>query len=199
MSTITPSQLTSPPAPWASPDVYRMRVDEYERMAGVLDDPRVELIDGYLVKKMGKKPPHIWAVESLLPALTSLLPPGCFCRKEDPVRIPDFDEPEPDIAVVRGPREAYRGRIPESKDLALVVEAAETTIERDRGPKLSAYASGRIPVYWIVNLVDGQVELYSDPVSGGYRSVKIFKPGQEVPVVIDGVQVGAIAVAGILP
>jgi len=68
------------PAPWAPPDLYRLRVDEYERMAGVLDDPRVELIDGYLVKKMGKKPPHIWAVESLLTALTTVLPPGWFCR-----------------------------------------------------------------------------------------------------------------------
>ncbi len=199
MSTITPSQLTAPPAPWALPDLYRMRVDEYERMAGVLDDPRVELIDGYLVKKMGKKPPHIWAVESLLPAVTTLLPPGCFCRKEDPVRIPDFDEPEPDIAVVRGPRESYRGRIPEPKDLALLVEVAETTLERDRGPKLSAYATGGIPVYWIVNLVDGQVELYSDPGPEGYRSVQIFKPGQEVPGVIDGVEVGRIAVALNLP
>ena len=199
MSTIAPSQLMPPPAPWASPDLYRMSVDEYERMAGVLDDPRVELIDGYLVKKMGKKPPHIWAVESLLPALTTLLPPGCFCRKEDPVRIPDFDEPEPDIAVVRGPREAYRGRIPEPKDLALVVEVAETTLERDRGPKLSACAKGGIPEYWIVSLVDGQVEVYSDPASEGYRSVQIFKPDQEVPVVIDGVEVGRIAVAAILP
>jgi len=199
MSTITPSQFTAPPAPWASPDLYRMTVDEYERMAGVLDDPRVELIDGYLVKKMGKKPPHIWAVEGLLPALTTLLPPGVFCRKEDPVRIPDFDEPEPDIAVVRGPREAYRGRIPEPKDLALLVEVAETTLERDRGPKLSAYAKGGIPVYWIVDLVDGQVELYSDPASERYRSVQIFKPGQEVSVVINGVEVGRIAVADILP
>ena len=47
--------------PEMSPGVYRITVDEYERMAGALNDDRVELIDGYLVTKMGKKPPHVWS------------------------------------------------------------------------------------------------------------------------------------------
>ena len=81
-------------------------VDEYERMAGVLDGSRVELIDGYLVRKMPKKPPHIWAVMCLVETIPSLLPPGWTWRKEDPVRIPAFDEPEPDLAVLRGSAEA---------------------------------------------------------------------------------------------
>ena len=106
MSTIT----TSPPGPPSHsltlPEVYRMTVEEYERMAaaGVLDDPRVELINGYLVKKMGKNPPHIWTVDAIIEALRAALP-HMWCRKEDPVRIPDFDEPEPDVAVVRGNRD----------------------------------------------------------------------------------------------
>jgi Uma2 family endonuclease len=181
------------------PSVYRISVDEYERMAGVLDDERVELIDGLLVKKMGKKPPHIWAVGSVLEALTMMLPSGWTLRKEDPVRIPDFDEPEPDVAVVRGSRRDYRNRIPEAADVALVVEVSETTLDRDQGPKWSAYAKGRIPVYWIVNLVDGQVEVYTDPGPDGYATSKYFVSGQEIPVVIEGVVVGQIAAADILP
>jgi Uma2 family endonuclease len=195
----TVAVAASSPPPLASPDLYRMTVDEYERIGGMLDDDRIELINGYLVKKMGKKPPHIWAMDCLLPAFTTLLPLDFFCRKEDPVRIPEFDEPEPDISVVRGPREAYRGRIPEPKDLALLVEVAETTLERDRGPKLSAYAKVDIPVYWIVNLVDTQVEVYSNPAPDGYRTLQVLKPGQDVPVLIDGREVGQIAVADILP
>ena len=117
----------------ASLSLYRFTVDEYERMAGVLDDPRVELVDGYVVRKMGKKPPHIWSVGRILKALEFLPSDQWTCRKEDPVRIPDFDEPEPDVAVIRGPEDDYQHRIPEATDVALAVEVAESTLSRDQG------------------------------------------------------------------
>ena len=196
---ISPPQPIPPPTLWASPDIYRFTVDEYERMAGTLEDDRVELIDGYLVKKMSKNPPHIWSVRSALDALDEMLPTGWSWRKEDPVRIPDFDEPEPDVAVVRGSKNDYKRRIPEPGDVALVVEVAESTLDRDQGQKLLAYAKGGIPVYWIVNLVDRQVEVYTNPGPEGYQSHVDFKPGQDVPVIIEGVEVGRIIVADILP
>jgi Uma2 family endonuclease len=194
MSTIT----STPLPPLASPEVYRFTVDEYERMAEVLDGCRVELIDGYLVKKMPKKPPHVWAVRCIVEAMPSLLPPGWTWWKEDPVRIPAFDEPEPDVAVLRGAAEDYRDRIPDASDVALLVEVAETTLARDRGQKLAAYARSGIAVYWIVNLVDRQVEVYTGPGPDGYSSRVDFTAGQHVPVVIDGVEVGRIAVSDML-
>lgn len=193
------SGVAAPSFNWGPQDLYRMTVDKYERIGGMLDDDRVELIDGYLVKKMSKKPPHISAVENVLHSLTPLLPTGFFCRKEDPVRIPEFDEPEPDVAILRGSRQDYSGRLPGPGDLAMVVEASETTLDRDQGPKHLAYAKAGISVYWIVNLVDNQVEVYSNPGADGYKSRQDFKPGQDVPVVIDGAEVGRIAVAAILP
>jgi Uma2 family endonuclease len=200
MSTITKAPPAPSLAPLASPDVYRMTVDEYERMAevGILDDDRVELIDGYLVRKMPKKPPHVWAVAATLRALGAILSGWC-CRKEDPVRIPKFDEPEPDVAVVRGSIEDYRARTPGPKDVALLVEVSERTLARDRGEKRAAYARGRIPVYWIINLIDRQVEVYSRPSARGYRSSRVYKPGEDIPVVIAGSEAGRIAVADILP
>ncbi len=211
--TITPTQSAPPPsAPgqgptggatssptWGPEDLYRMTVDEYERIGGLLDDPRVELIDGHLVKKMSKKPPHISTVKALYRILSKVLPRGWTWQKEDPVRIPDVHEPEPDIAILRGSDDDYRDRIPDQKDVTLLVEVADTTLDRDRGPKLLAYANAGIPVYWIVNLVDRQVEVYSDPASDGYQSSRIFPPGQDIPIVIEGVEVGRIAVADILP
>jgi len=83
--------------------------------------------------------------------------------------------------------------------VALLVEVSETTLARDQGKKLAAYAKAGIPVYWIVNLVENQVEVYSSPGPDGYQSRQDFKPGQDVPVVIEGVEVGRIAVADILP
>jgi Uma2 family endonuclease len=199
MSTITPTEQMASLEPLASPALYRITVGEYERMAGMLNDPRVELIDGYLVKKMSKNPPHIWAVTAVRKALAALLPAGWSWRKEDPVRIPDFHEPEPDVAIVRGSDEDYRSRIPEPEDVALLVEVTETTPDRDRREKLAAYATGGIPVYWIVNLVDQRVEVYTSPGPGRYAVREDFEPGQDVPVVIDGVELGRIAVADMLP
>jgi Uma2 family endonuclease len=201
MSTLTPVQSIPTPAPLADPAVYRITVDEYERMAGALDDPRVELIDGYLVKKMGKKPPHVWAADGAEEAIGAILPPGWYLRRESPVRIPKFDEPEPDLAIARGTRDDYRWRHPGPKDISLIVEVAESSLARDRGEKRVAYGKGPhpIPVYWIVNLVEHQVEVYSNAGRAGYGSRQDFRSGEHVPVVIDGVEVGRISVDTIMP
>ena len=199
MSTVTTIQAVPTHQPLASPALYRFTVDEYERMAQVLVDPRVELIDGYVVSKMPKKPAHIWSVGRILKALEFLPTDRWTCRKEDPVRIPDFDEPEPDIAVLRGAENLYQDRIPEAKDVTLLVEVAESTLDRDRGEKRAAYARSGVPIYWIVNLVDRQIEVYSLPGTSGYGSRTDFITGDHVPVVCDGVVLGSIAVDSILP
>jgi Uma2 family endonuclease len=200
MTTIAPKSSRPPATPLAAPEVYRLTVDEYERLAeaNVLDDDRVELIDGYLVEKMPKKPLQVWVVDVFGKVLEANSP-RWWCRREAPVRIPNFDEPEPDLSVIRGRRDDFLNRHPGPKDIALLVEVSDTTLARDRGEKWSAYARGRIPVYWIINLVDRQVEVYSNPRAGKYRSSQVYRPGQEVPVVIAGVEVGRVAVANVLP
>jgi Uma2 family endonuclease len=182
-------------------ELYRMTVDEYERLAeaAILDDPRVELVNGYLVRKMTKKPPHVIAVEEMRDALLALALPGWRVMIQDPVRIPDFDEPEPDIALVRGSRKDYRGRHPGPNEIGLIVEVADSSLPTDRGEKLAAYARGGVPQYWIVNLVDGVVETYSSPVSaGGYQASRVYRPGEDLPVVIDEQEVGRIAAGDIV-
>jgi Uma2 family endonuclease len=201
MSTIAPAQPTKSAVRLALADLYRINVREYERMvaAGALEDERIELIDGYMVKKMPKNPPHSWSTKVLLKTLERLLSAGWTWRMEQPVRIPEYNEPEPDIAIVRGSDDDYKHRTPAPADVALLVEVSESTLDRDQGEKLFAYATGNIPVYWIVNLVDGQVEVYTGPGPTGYQSRQDFTHGQTVPVVIDGREVGRIAVADILP
>jgi Uma2 family endonuclease len=195
MSTITPAK----PARATDPvDGNRMTVDQYERL-GELDDPRVELVDGYLVKKMPKGPSHIWSVRALIRTVARHLPAGWFQGKEDPIRIPDYDEPEPDVSIIQGTEDDYRDRIAEGGDIALVIEVSDTTLSQDRGKKRLAYAKAKIPVYWIVNLVNRWVEVYGDPGPDGYQSHEVFKPGQDIPIVIGGQQVGSIAVDDILP
>jgi Uma2 family endonuclease len=200
MSTLTSTPTM--PAPLASSVVHRITVDEYERIiaAGALEDPgTVELIDGYMVDKMGKNAEHGYATKQTLKALESRLLAGWTWRKEEPVRIPAYDEPEPDIAIVRGSDTDYEHRIPTAADVALLVEVSGSTLNQDRGKKRTTYAEGGIPVYWIVNLVNRQVEVYSRPGKTGYKSRKDYLSGQHVPVTIGGRRLSPIAVDDLLP
>ncbi|MGP0063917.1 MAG: Uma2 family endonuclease [Isosphaeraceae bacterium] len=196
------STIASPPRSSLSavpPSWYRITVDEYERIGQLLDDPRVELIDGYLVKKMPKKPEHEWTTKKVQKTLDSRLPSGWTSQKEAPVRLPAYDEPEPDVAIIRGSDDDYKHRTAVASDVALLVEVSESSLSQDRCEKLLAYARGGIPVYWIVNLVDRQVEVYTSPGSAGYQSHQVYATGDVVPVVINGHACGSIAVNDILP
>ncbi len=184
------------------PPFHRITVNEYERIieAGALEDPsKVELIDGYMVDKMGKNAGHSYTTKETLKALDSRLPAGWTSRKEEPVRIPPYDEPEPDIAIVRGTDADYEFRSPRAADVALLVEVSDATLSQDRGKKLLGYAKGRIPVYWIINLINRQVEVYFRPGKNGYRSRQIFTSGQQVPVTIGGQELPPIPVDSLLP
>ena len=199
MSTIAPTRPTSPDPPGSR----RITVDEYERIirSGAIRDPdRLELVDGYMVDKMGKSAEHGFSTRKLLDRLGPMIGPGWTWRSEQPVRIPAYDEPEPDITIVRGSTDDYAHRIPGPDDVGLLIEISLTTLGTDRGLKLSAYARDGIPVYWIVDLVDRRIEVYTRPLKAGrYRSRKEFLPGQQVPVVIDGRPIGHVAVDDILP
>ena len=199
MSTTTPTQPASSPILPTGPVLYRMTVDEYERIGEMLDDPRVELIDGHLVKKMRKNPEHSWSTKQISKAMERLLPPGWTWRTEQPVRIPAYDEPEPDVSIVRGSDVDYMHRKPGPADVGLLVEVSESSLSIDRSEKLRAYARAAIPVYWIVNLVDRQVEVYTTPGGDEYTTRQDFLPGQQVPLVIDGQPLGHIAVDEVLP
>jgi Uma2 family endonuclease len=182
-------------------DLYRMTVEEYEQLAesGVLKDRRVELINGLLVKKMTIKPPHVIAVDAAREAIGRLLPAGWWIRDEKPVRIPDFDEPEPDVSVVRGSRRDYATRHPGPGDITFLAEVADSSLSWNRSEKQTAYASAGVPLYWIVNLVDRQLEVYTDPHPDGYHDRRILGPADQAVIVIGGVEVGLVAVADLLP
>jgi Uma2 family endonuclease len=182
----------------ATETLYRLTVREYERIGGMLDDDRVELIDGYLVKKMVKNPPHVIACRRVDTEIMRIAAVGWHTRAGDPIRISGRTEPEPDVVLVRGILNDYAARHPGPSDIALVVEVADTTLAKDRR-RTRTYGPAGIPIYWIVNLINRQVEVYSGPSSSGYSSRIDFLGGQNVPVVIGGVQVGTIAVDAILP
>ena len=99
---------------------------------------------------------------------------------------------------MRGTIRDYTNRSPSSADVGLIVEVSDSSLLEDR-KVAQVYAASGIPVYWIVNLVERQVEVLSDPSPVGYQSSRFYRDGQEAPVVLDGVNVRQIAVTDLLP
>ena len=186
-------------------DIWRLRVDQYHAMirTGILteDDP-VELLKGWLVVKMPQNPPHRVAVRLTYRALESIVPTDWYIDTQAPITTAD-SEPEPDIVVVRGDPRQYLDHHPTSQDLALVVEVADTSLQRDRDFKRRLYAAARIPVYWILNLPESRCEAYSEPSGPGdepdYHERQNYGPTEEIPLMIEGVEAGRIAVRDLLP
>ncbi len=185
--------------------VWRLSVEQYEEMvrAGILseDDP-VELLDGWLVPKMPKKPLHVMATELVRDALVKVIPDGWHVNSQQPLRL-STSEPEPDAMVVRGNRRDYLDRLPGPAEVALVVEVADTSLEQDRVFKKAIYARAAVAVYWIVNLIEQQVEVFASPNATGakpeYGQHRVFVLHDEVPVVIAEREIGRTAVRDLLP
>ena len=181
----------------------RFTVAEYERLiqAGYLtEDDDLELLDGYLVHKMARNPLHDGTLHQDVKRLSRLLPPGWDDRAQSGLKL-SASQPEPDIAVVRTDPGGYKRRHPGAADTGLVVEVADSSLDTDRQDKCPVYAADGLPVYWIINLQDNQVEVYTDPdiVARRYRGRIDYRPGDDVPLVLDGVQVAAIPAADLLP
>jgi hypothetical protein len=185
-------------------DRYRLTVAQYHRMAecGILnEEDRVELLGGELVPKMPKNPPH---AGSVLLTQTKILPhlmPDWVLRVQSPITLVD-SEPEPDLVVARGPMRKYVRRHPRARDIALVVEVADTTLELDRQVKGVLYAQARMPVYWIVNLNDAVIEVYTLPRAGKtptYRQMQQYGEGGKVPLALGDNIVAELSVRDLLP
>ena len=197
------SAVTEPGSPPEPP--YRLSVDQYLKMvrARILTEAdRVELLEGVIVAKMSKNPLHIFVGKRIFAALAAALPAGWHVSKEDPVRGVD-SVPEPDCAVLRGADSDYLDRLPARGDIALVVEVSDSSLARDRNAKMRAYARAGIPIYWLLNLADSRVEGYSDPTGPvarpSYRQGWAYAIGESAPVLLDGREVGRIAVRDLFP
>jgi len=160
------------------------------------------LLEGWLVRRMTKHRPHVIVTGRVRRALENLIRSGWYVSHQDPITTPD-SEPEPDLAVIRGAEGDYESEHPGANDIGLVIEVADTSLRQDRGPKLRVYAGAGIAIYWIVNIKDRQIEVYTEPDDRGkrpvYRRCQKFKTGDSVAVVLEGIEVGHLAVGPLLP
>jgi hypothetical protein len=192
--------LERPPFP-----VRRFTVAEYQRMGelGILtEDDRVELLEGWIVPKMHRNPPHDGTIEILQQWLSQVLPTDWRCRIQSALVTAD-SQPEPDLVVARGdPIERLR-RHPGPADIGLVIEVADTTLESDRNDKSRIYARAKVPCYWIVNLIDQQFEVRTEPTGPRrhpvFRKESIHQRDDQIQLVLDGKVVASPIVAEFFP
>jgi hypothetical protein len=186
--------------------IRRFSVDEYRRLhqAGILkEEDRVELLEGWIVAKMSRNPRHDAVITKLHNKLIGpLLPKDWFCRNQSAIQG-DTTQPEPDLAVVRGAEFDYADRHPRPRDLALVIEVADTTLATDRALKGPLYARLGITASWIVNLSQAHVEVYTDPTGPdpdpSYQQRRDFGLAENVALLVAGQEVGHIPVREMLP
>ena len=162
---------------------HRFSVKAYYRMAetGILPpDARVELLDGRIIDMSPIGPAHGGTVKRLSRIFNTKANGRWLVSTQDPVRLDDHSEPEPDVALLKPAPDDYKRRHPLPDDVFLLVEISDTTLEYDREVKLPAYGQAGVAEVWIVNLNEAAIEVYRDPHFTGYGSRTVLGAGDQV-------------------
>jgi Uma2 family endonuclease len=195
------SPVEAPSSPVEMP--YLFSVDEFYRMIDLdifPDEARVGLWEGRVYEEMGKKHPHSFSWAKLNATLFPILPAGWSLWTECSIAISPDKAPMPDMAIVRGDIEVYRHRRPVAADVGLLIELADTSLKIDTGAKLKAYARAGIPAYWVFNLRQDLIYVYTDPIPAEdcYGSMTTIDREGSIPFVLDGEQVAMIPASTVL-
>jgi Uma2 family endonuclease len=214
MSTIAPPRAqAAPPAPSAPLEIpadrlYRLSIAQVDALgkAGLVEGlDRLELIEGLLVKKMAKNPPHIAVSSTLARILYRAVPEEWSVCHEAPVVIEGQgleSMPEPDFLILRGDLRML-GRRPLPHEVVIAIEVSDTSLHDDTTWKKALYARAGVPTYWVINIPARRIEVYTEPTGPAdvpdYRARRIFAEAEEVPLTIDGREVVRIILRELLP
>jgi Uma2 family endonuclease len=158
----------------------RFSVEEYLRLmeVGILTKhDKVELINGRIIEKISRNPPRDSAINGVTRILFESIGDCCAIRVHSSIQL-SSSVPEAEIAVVCGPHSRYDHSNPTAADVLLVVEICDST--HDQGEMASTYARDGIPLYWIVNLIDRRLEVYTDPTGPDHFST--YRQRKDIPI-----------------
>lgn len=166
-----------------SPLRYQFSVDEYTRMheMGILaEDARVELLDGEIYTMSPLGPLHIALVNRLNKLLMHQIGDDAWVSVQNSVRLDDYSEPQPDIAVLRLRDDAYEQALARPDDILLIIEIADTSLAYDRDQKLPRYAASTVGEVWIIDANQQMIEQYTEPVQGQYMQMHRYLKGHTI-------------------
>jgi Uma2 family endonuclease len=182
-----------------APTRRRLDTDVYYKMAeaGILTDPRhVELIDGEIIDMAAIGSPHAAVTNRLVRGFARAAAEGLTLMSvQSPLRLDVYNEPQPDLMLLRSRADDYRASHPSAADALLLVEVSETSLTYDRGIKLALYAKFEVPEVWIIDLSGSAVEVYREPKDGAYILRERLTDGLLAPALVPGV---TIDVTGLL-
>ncbi len=159
----------------------KFTVEQYYQMAetGILaPGERVELIEGEIIEMSPIGPRHAMCVDRIVQLVVEMLGRTVHLRCQNPIRLSNYTEPEPDITLAK--RADYSARHPVGDDIFLTIEVSDSTLEKDRTLKQKIYANAGIPEFWIVNLPEDVVEVYRNPAGDVYQEKKIISREERI-------------------
>ena len=147
---------------------------------GVLPpDARVELLDGQIIDMSPIGPSHGGVVNRLIRLFSHHSQGRWLITAQNPVHLNDHSEPQPDLMLLKPTSDDYTSRHPGPDDVFLLIEVSDSTLESDRESKLPAYGRAGVAEVWIVNLVNGTLEVYREPNFTGYSSAHVLNAGEQ--------------------
>ena len=172
---------------------HRLTVDEYYRMgqAGVFaPDARVELIEGEVIDMAPIGTRHASAVRKLNALLSAATQGRAIVAVQDPLRLSDASEPEPDLMLLRPRSDFYVGAHPAPHDVLLLIEVADTSLQYDLGIKVPLYARHQVAEVWVVDLVNQVMRFHRRPQGRNYSDVtSTDTPGAAPVAALPGVSI----------
>ena len=171
-----------------STQAKRFTLDEYHRLGELgffHENDHIELIRGELIQMVAKGTAHETCLRNLLKQLPRLVGDRATLQSQAPIVISPNSEPEPDFAIVQNRDDTYLSAHPSPADVLLLMEVADSSLDYDRDVKLPLYAEAGISNYWIFNLFNNWLEVYSNPTEisqgkFGYLNKQIVLPNQEI-------------------
>lgn len=165
--------------------IAKWTLEDYHQMiaAGILDDRRVELLNGEIIEMAPEGEPHAYYASTVAHYLRGLLSDRAQISEGHPITIPATQsEPEPDIAVVQPLGREYLRHHPYPENVFWLIEFSNTSLKKDSDPKAKAYATAGIAEYWIVNLQKMELIVMGNPVNGAYQSQTTLTEGTIAPI-----------------
>lgn len=162
---------------------YRFSLDEYHELVAsgfFKREDRIELIEGELIMMPPPSPERSAQTSSLRELIERLLPAELHLRVADPITVPPDSEPEPDFCVVKRRADFYKSGHPKPKDVRLIVEVSKTSAAFDTGQKARIYGAAGIPEYWVIEIEQRVVHVFTEPTKNCYRTQQTYRRDDRV-------------------
>jgi Uma2 family endonuclease len=191
----------------SSPDQFhRLTLAQYRRLRELdilKPGEQVEFLEGFLVLRQPE--PDGLAPRAILSRVSGQLPVDWAVHISHPLPLGGYSpesQPEPDLVIARRPVTCDSESQLAAKSVEIVIEMAGGFPTLERVDMARIYARASIPVYWVVNVIDKVIEVYTQPSGPGdspaYAQRQDYAIGTAVPVILDGTTVGTIPVAEVM-